>query len=235
MIQAQPQSTRFTLMELLCAMAVLLLLMAVLFQFLSSADRAWRGADTNARIHESAQILFDIITRDLQSAVYDDQPGGQIPFYVGTNAGADANTPYLAFVSATDAAPGTTPKTRLVEVHYKCRTAAGTPAQLPYWFRRSVVDDTDSDWDFYGDPTPAPFAAASSGTPAEVIYGVHELAFECYDRGGNTLASTACASALPAAVRVNVTLFDPGLADAPEPVRANTYRSFSKLIFLGGR
>ena len=88
-------------------------------------------------------------------------------------------------------------------------------------------------WDFFGNPTGGPFADASCGTVEQVVYGVTSLAFVCYDRGGNTLANTACASALPAAVRVTVTLFDPALMDAPEPARAATYRTFSKLIFLG--
>ena len=95
---ASRTARRFTLVELLAAMAVLIVLMAMLFTFFSSAQRAWSLTETNSRIYESAQILFDVMGRDLQAAVFSDEEGRRIPFYFGDESPGTGQQ--LAFVAA---------------------------------------------------------------------------------------------------------------------------------------
>ncbi len=223
----------FTLIEVLAAMLVLLIMMGVLFQFLGSAQRVWSLTDTNTRIHENARVLFDIITRDLQSVVASGEAGREIPFYVGDSDG-DTNAPLLAFVSAVGPASGV--HSRLCEIHYDCYSSGGED-KWHYWFRRArtcdrLGSDADTMWDFYGDTASTDWVDSRQSFQ-RVVDGVAEIKVEHF--GLPTPApSPPVFTTLPKAVRVTVSLFDPKLAtsQASEAARKRTMRTFTKTIFL---
>jgi len=230
----RPVRRRFTLIEILAAMAVLVVIMAALFQFLLSAQRAWTMTETNSRAYENAQIVFEIITKDLQSVMFSTTDNKEIPFYVGEATAKDDETKtHLSFVAAIE--PATGAATRLCEVHYKCRTLTGS-ADYTYWFRRACVSDTEADWDFYGDTSTdtATNWVSTDGSAQKVVYGVKNLQLKCYDNSG-VMAADSYATSTPAGVEITVTFFDEKLKDAPAKVRDATNRTFTKLIFLGAR
>lgn len=234
-------AARFTLVELLAAMAVLVILMGFLFQFLGSAQTTWSLTDTNARIYESAHIVFEVISKDLQSAIASDMSDAEIPFYFGNQTlGATYQNVYLCFVAAVEPSLTTGAETRLCEIGYECFT--GTPTTDPqrtaqYCFGRSrTCDSSATDWNFYGS-YPANWYSNPNNGAEKVVSGVESVEFRCYHptttmTGGNSY------NELPRAVQVTITLFDPKLRtnwdNLAASVQARSRRTFTKMIFLTG-
>lgn len=237
----------FTLVEILAAMAVLVVLMGVLFTFLSAAQTAWSLAETNSRIYENAQVALDVITRDLQSAIASNLTGREIPFYRNPDLdSADWADDWdkrraMAFVAAVE--PNTEAKSLLCEIRYELYTGPlAAHREQRYWLRRArTCDRTTSDpptdnpsWDFYG-KTPADVTAPqwyiTGNNTEKVIPGVEAFSVQVFP----AIGGTGTINRLPQAVHVTLKLFDPKLVDAPVLVRNRTRRTFTKTIFLGGR
>ena len=236
-----PRSAGFTLVELMAAMAILVVIMLMLFSFLASAQRAWAFTETNTRIYENARILFEVVGRDLQSAVASAESGQEIPFYVSNSFDPDvwSDKHICTFVSAVGEPADAT--TRLCKVYYDYyRGAPGNPAAR-YQFRRAVVGNRTSsgwnaDWDFYGETDLDEDWHTDGFTPQTVITGISDLKLDFLG-----VSAGVAENRLPRAVRVTVTLFDPKLynsnanVEIPDVVREKTERSFTKMIFLRGR
>jgi type II secretory pathway pseudopilin PulG len=229
----------FTLVELLAAMAVLVLLMTVVFSFLVSAQKAWSLTETNTRIYENAQVAFEVLTRDLQSAMFSADTGREIPFYTGPSDATSPSNVVLAFAAEVD--PSEVATSRVCEIQYLCYTQPGDPDNS-FWLRRSRTCDrttsgTNADWDFYADTTTGTTTNwVSTRDPAQkVVDGVEGLTLVCYDASGNSLAQPSYAAALPKAVQITLTLFDPKLRRAPPEVRSRSKRTFTKTVFLRGQ
>ena len=72
----------FTLVEIMIAMAVLVIMMGFLFQFINSAQKLWSASTRTASLFDQAQLVLQLIEQDLQSALVVDEkdcPGGSIP------------------------------------------------------------------------------------------------------------------------------------------------------------
>ena len=63
----------FTLVELMIAMAVLVIMMGFLFQFIISAQRLWSASNNNDILFEQAQLCFDLLEKDLKAAIVQDE------------------------------------------------------------------------------------------------------------------------------------------------------------------
>lgn len=224
----------FTLIELLAAMAVLVLLMMMLFRFVGSAQSAWSASETNTRIYENARIAFEVITRDLQSAVASSRDGQKIPFYVWPVAGGTNWGERLSFISRVE--PNPAAKSDICEIMYAWKTDFVGP-NANYWLWRARVCDDASDWNFFnktGNETDAaPWYGTQQVTPRRVIPGVTNLSLVCLDSAGVVMSGPY--NKLPASVLVSLTLVDEKLVDAPDPVKNKTKRTFTKTIFLGSR
>ncbi len=83
----------FTLVELMVAMAVLVIMMGFLFQFIISAQRLWSSSNADASVHTQAQIVFSMFENDLQNIIVKDDAGYGIPYLVRTDVGDSANYP----------------------------------------------------------------------------------------------------------------------------------------------
>jgi len=219
----------FTLVEVLAAMAVLLVLMALVFSFFAAAQKAWTATDTNTRIYENARVAFTLISEDLQSTLASNEPGREIPFYLGTANGKTppaANEVFCAFVTAVR--PGQDAKARLCEIAY----VWGSDGSLQRW-RTSDYTGTgtypNANWDFFGKTDHS--WVSTSDSSSTLIEGVESVRFDVFTRSGAVAAGTTLTE-LPNAVRITMTLFDPRLKDLPQAERDKTKRVFSKLIFL---
>lgn len=239
------RKTRFTLIEILAAMAVLIVLMAMVFTFFASAQKAWSITDTNTRIYENARVAFDLISRDLQCAATSEEPAREIPFYqaFGTDFDPTNWNRRLGLYFVTVAEPASAAKTKLCEIGYQLYT--GNDASHSgdrFWFRRSRTCDSDgATWNFYGIPAAAGGIIPGTGwtdisaTGAQkVIPGVESIRFDLFPTA--TWNASKTLNELPKAVRVTITLFDPKLMTVPDAVRNaqidKSKRTFSKLIFL---
>jgi len=245
------QRRHFTLIELMAAMAVLVIMMGFLFKFIVSSQNLWTASERNSRIYENAQIFFELFGRDLSSAVASNRPGQEIAFWVGpTDAptrGDDADEDLLAF--ATMSPSGSHGKTKIWEVHYKWGNIGADPGRC--LIRRSVVADTDSegdadpDWDFYGKALADASEWVDTDNRAEaqeVIDGVEGIEIACYLADGEVDAVTGkpkpCLSKaypeVPAQVKITLTLVDQraldnGLTGAKLDI---SRRTFTKVILL---
>jgi type II secretion system protein J len=218
--------------ELLAAIAILILLMYMLFRFISSAQTAWSLTTSSTEVYEKARIAFDVITRDLQSAVArsNDMPGRHIRFK--QTAGDE-----LTFVSCTN--PSATPTnfalSDFCEVGYQLDT---------YTLERALVDSTDPSWNIY-ETNPSPSTADDQGGFQKVIGGVLSLAFVCYDdtMTPHTWSGMDYETTLPFAVQVSMRIMDDqsfkkwrNLTGTPQAeLEDKAARSFTKMVFLGNR
>lgn len=74
----QPRAVHFTLLELMLAIAVLLILMGFLFQFINSTQKIWTASEKTADIFAQAQISLQLLEKDLQTGLFsseEDDPG----------------------------------------------------------------------------------------------------------------------------------------------------------------
>jgi type II secretory pathway component PulJ len=217
----------FTLVEMLASMAILVILMGFLFQFLSSAQRAWSLIETNTRIYENARVAMDLITRDLQCAVASDVDGEEIPFYYNT-------TDQLpTFVSATSVPYNEAANSKLCEVYYS--TSGDT-------LKRQCVGDLDSGWNFYGNVSGWQTNASTTTNDREIIDGVKELKIACYTYNTSTLLleeiSSGSYTKLPDSAVISLTLVNPSIppditGTVLENIEKKTKRTFTKIVTFG--
>ena len=71
-------------------MSILSILMLMMFRFVISAQKVLDLSDSTWGIYENSRIVFDLIERDLQSAVASSIGGEEIPFYTGDQRYTDA-------------------------------------------------------------------------------------------------------------------------------------------------
>ena len=95
------KSRHFSLIELMIAMAILVIMMGFLFQFTISAQRLWSASNNNDVLFEQAQLCFDLIEKDLKAAIVQDEtsnPGRGIPYYINTAALDGTSAEQLLFM-----------------------------------------------------------------------------------------------------------------------------------------
>ena len=238
----------FTLIELMVAMVVLVVLMAMLFAIISGAQEAYSLADSNAMIYEKAHILFDQLSRDLRSAVTSDLKGREIPLWIapaGVHDPTDADKQDMLCAVVGGPMPNSVSKVGLVKVRYAFHTKAGEPGANTV--RRSCAGDMvttgpspNPRWCFYGktaanettDSDGYPDWVEDSETRHPIIGGVEAFTIVPYPACSGTM------NHLPQAFIVTLTLVDERALSLPEPVRTQrlkeSRRTFRKVIFIGG-
>lgn len=99
------KSNPFTLLELILAMGILMIIMVIMLSFFSAAQKAWMSSSANAEIYENARVAMDLLTRDLQSALYNDENSSQgiYPFWHES----DNRINFISATSVGDSADGT--------------------------------------------------------------------------------------------------------------------------------
>ena len=215
----------FTVIELLAAMAVFVVLMGVLFQFIGGAQDVWPRSKSNATIYENARVAMDLIARDLQGAVASDFPGQEIPFYY------DSDNDQPTMVSATNLTIGGS-RAKLSEVTY----TTNSDNELV----REVACDIGSanEWDFYGKPSNwySNDRTQTSCDTAVVIDGVRSASITCYADYGEmpSAGTTTNTTVLPNYARISLTLVDPNLLedDVPQSEIDKSKRTFTKTVYI---
>ena len=66
----KPSQHPFTLVELMVAMAILLLMMGFLFEFVIGAQRTWNASTGKTALFEQSQIVFEYLGKDLNNIRY---------------------------------------------------------------------------------------------------------------------------------------------------------------------
>lgn len=241
----------FSLIELLIAMSILTVMVLILLQFLVSTQRLWSLNRTNIRIYENSRVAFEIIERDLRSAMTSTVTDKQVGFYINKsyNPASAANSLMCTFVSSVE--NHDVANSRLCEISYKFHTQSGvtvtgaTPGKFLFTRQMSCDDAPSGDWNFTGRPSNW---FKNTGTGAAdfetVVDGVESIEINFYDENDSIYNSSTSITTgtdpdsrgnmeIPYRVEVNLVLFEASMADQPAQVRFRTRRSFTKVIFLG--
>ena len=73
---------RYTLTEILVAVAVLMLMMTFLMQFVIGSQRIWYASSRTSSLFDKAQIVFNLMETDLKQSLFSNEKGESIPMYL---------------------------------------------------------------------------------------------------------------------------------------------------------
>jgi len=209
----------FTTLELMVAMVLVMFITVMLVKFFSNMQNAWRYTMNTTAVYEDSRIAFDIVTRDLQTAIAraDDIPGKHIRFH-------QPDSESLWFMTVGETSREAT--CNLIEVGYRLENDE---------LQRAFVDNSNAAWNVYGDRD----EASDQDGYRRIISGVLVLKISCLD---NSLTSYVPSheTSLPFAVTIEMTLLDRQSrklaeklpADKQAELRAKMARSFRKTIHV---
>lgn len=188
----------FTLLEMLVALALLAVVVSASLTIFRGLAQSWQRGEVRSRRYQNARAIFDIIGREIASTL----PAGGRTFFLGlapddTPVKPDATGPALFFVALV---PGGGP-TDVTEVGYWLRAED----RMLMRHRASLPD---------GDP-----ATAEEDEPLGTQVAAWTLQY--LDTAGwvdrwEARIGGAQAGRLPKAVRISVTVQDPGIAGGQE-------------------
>ncbi len=216
---------RFTLVELMVAVSVMVLMMSLLAQAFTSMEGVWSMSNRRHEVYENGRILMEVLTQDLTAAVAKahDRPGQHIRFHQPEPSG-------LWFVSGSETSAAAVSNLREVAYRFSGREV-----------QRAFVDAAaGAAWNIYG----ARDNAADQAGYQTIVDGVLSMEFYCLDSGLNYYVPDAAAeeTGLPRAVTVSAKLMDgasmklweqmpPGSAER-QALEQRSARTFMKTIFL---
>ncbi|NMA42136.1 MAG: prepilin-type N-terminal cleavage/methylation domain-containing protein [Oligosphaeraceae bacterium] len=236
------RARHYTLIELMIAMAILVIMMGFLFQFVNSAQRLWSASSGTEDSFDRAHLCFDYLERDFIGAIMQDEesnPGKGIGFIMDTNEyEATAASPNFIFllglvsqVDSNNATDTTGGSAAFPIIYFLKKITNPVNSSVSFSLYRLIIDSTMAGlapFGFYGDSTafysqvnssmaslPADNSRLLCENIASIKLGVHP-------------SSMSSGSKLPELVKINLNLFDTGVKDSSQP---NT-RTFSKVIML---
>ena len=223
-------SSRYTLVEILVAVAVLVIMMGFLFQFTIGAQRIWLSTTARMTVADQAQGILNLLTDDLGQMVTDDTEGLEIGWYCNpAPKGASANLQNLCFYTIDRNAEAGASFT-FTRVNYSLVTDAATGLSKLY---RTASAPTDPKWNLVGGDAKAPTAtnlvAAVADDDHLVAENIVKLVIQS-DTNPNE-SDAAVYTDRPQWIKVTVTL------RIPEDLRngedsAKSDRTFTKLFLL---
>ena len=131
MRQSIIKKIHYTLVEIMVAMAILLLMMGFLFQFTIGAQRIWSASSRATSVFDTAQVIFQVLEQDIANAVTSDEPGRSLPFYLTDKNDGKGDLTCAMFSNMTSAEFSTT----------KAVTTVGT---YPIVYMYKYWDGTDT-------------------------------------------------------------------------------------------
>ena len=83
-MKAIPQSIlhRYTLIEMMVAVAILVLMMGFLFQFVTGAQRLWAASTRTEEIFTTASTALEVMQNDFRNAQISNETNRTLPFYL---------------------------------------------------------------------------------------------------------------------------------------------------------
>ncbi|NLF17001.1 MAG: hypothetical protein GX595_07065 [Lentisphaerae bacterium] len=182
---------RFTLIELLAAMALMVIVALLSVRFFSNLQNVLQHSAGRTASHEDARLALGLLARDLQTVVAraNDVPGSDIRIH-------QPNSTSLWFV--TDSSADSTGACSFVEVGYRLRGQT---------LERASVDQSSAAWNLYGDRDDA----SDQDGYQTVIDGVTGFQIVCYD-GQYVPTTPDQTTQLPSLFSIRISVLDP--ADA---------------------
>ena len=224
-------SEGFTILELIAAMGVLVLMVAVLTAAFNQASRAWTTSENRVDTFQTGRAILDLMTRDLSQAFASGRP---VAWFDGHS------TNQMTFVTAIGGGTGT--NTDLSEVEYLFTPGSGSG---PGYQVSSLVRYYYYGWGDPLNPPPSPLTSftdlADAGTVLNCSFTYYNSSFT-----SNTTYSSAINNLPPAAVQIFLDLLDAksagtysnlvkaGNTPAANNVYSNNVRHFSTIVYIPG-
>ncbi len=241
--------TRFSLIELLVAMTILVMMMGMMLYILATSQKNWKHQEGRTKLYNNSRIVFDLLERDIRSMVVSDVDGRKIGFHVYDHDSTDALKRNIAcFVASTEPATGST--SRLCEIKYRFHSQQNQSDR--FLLQRQQVSSVNSaDWDFFNVPLTAGSEwylnnSLSSPEFENVVGGVKRFSIQFYvqdpDTGSLILVDETntdqYATTQPIQVIVNMELFEEEFSGSefdndPNLTRERRLRGFTKIFYLG--
>lgn len=108
----------FTLLELMAAMAVLVIFMLFIMRFFSTSQDVMNRSSGKTDQYERARIVMDLLANDIQNIFYTEGVNENVYFQSDTGSGDSKNTVDLSFFALRRRKPGGETKTGLTWVTY---------------------------------------------------------------------------------------------------------------------
>jgi len=224
---ARMRKSHFTLIELSVAMAVFALMMLIMMQFFSTAQKAWTSAAAKSEVYDNARTALDIMTRDLQ-CIYYKADKNCAPYFEITGSAPKEELHFLTITSLADPNDSSS----LHEIKYRLDSDGN--------LIRDVTGDSDTANYDCDDPNLSPTAVFSTAhiptntKDAQLIPRVTDLTFDQYP---------PTSGAFPQMVRISMTLLDKhswkkwkALTGAnADRIKKDRGRTFTKYVFIGER
>lgn len=213
--------SRFSALELLVAMTLVSIVTIMLVRFFSNMQNAWRYSVNATAVYEDSRIAFDVIMRDLQTAI------AQVDYSVSQEIRFHQPNKYTLWFVAVSGENEDAP-CNLAEIGYRFKDDE---------LQRAAVDCTCSAWNVYGDRDDA----SDQRGYQRLIDGVEDVTFSCVNRAGNIYMPDNDPE-LPYAVTVQLTLIDRQTQKSSEKMpeeaaaelKKKMSRSFRKTIQVSG-
>lgn len=142
---------RFTLVEIMVTLAIIVVMMGFLFHFVIGAQRIWSATSKGSEMFEEAQIILQVLESDLKGMVCElaeDNPSGAFPVTFTRSASDELQE--LFFMSSQSAVnvdglttdeEKLTPRVGVFPVYYKLVSVTGS-GNPPFKLYRGVFDRT---------------------------------------------------------------------------------------------
>jgi|GEM_PF-4336295 len=140
---------RFTLVEIMVTLAIIVVMMGFLFHFVIGAQRIWSATSKGSEMFEEAQIILQVLESDLKGMVCElaeDNPSGAFPVTFTRSASDELQE--LFFMSSQSAVnvdglttdeEKLTPRVGVFPVYYKLVSVTGS-GNPPFKLYRGVFD-----------------------------------------------------------------------------------------------
>lgn len=211
----------FSLIELVAAMVLFIFLMIIIVTMFNSTQETFSTSVDRDNIYSNVSMVFNLMTRDLQSSLYEDD---KIGFW-------QQSENELNFIAVADSS-------KICEIRYKYKP--DNPTDNTYTIQRSEVDSDKHAWNFYNKQLSSA-GTMNSGVFRDLMGNVTELKFTCFDKGNNIiLPSESNDTAYPYSVKIDIScLSEKGALLYKETndneIKRLNERKFTKTVYLGER
>lgn len=215
----------FSLIEIVVAMAVLIIVMAVVVGVVFQVQQLTNDSRAQTEIYESARIFFDVVGQDLDAMVVSSEDNAPIVWTID-NASLVNSDMIMAFVSSSGIGTTNTDTDKTMEVAYSFE------GNSIYRWKTTMADG--SKWNFFNQNDASVWAGAASSwrDSDEVAANVRSVTFTPYDSSGTVYAADTTDSDAPAYIRVEVELYDRRGAAIGATEIDKTVRKFSKNFWI---
>ena len=252
----------FTLVEIMVTMAILVVMMSFLFQYVIGAQRIFTSSNRQAVLFDDAQIVLGLMENDLQNMVVSNEPGREIPMFYnnGSYTDADGNSKTYHILMMVTSGESTKPNNSEEETLVGYYLVIYCYCEEDEKLYRVAIDNKDAlditggvkPWDFFGldyigSGTNSERSAIISRYATNMVKKMtsdYELmdavsAFKIIPLNSDDFDSlTHFAKVRPDAIKIELTLYDAEKVskDLPEDrqkeLKKENSRLFSKVIFF---